>query len=69
MTTRRTRRPYTLADWSSANDTAERYRTLAARAEELGLEPEVDSLYRTAAEFDDEAEHIFLDLVARGIEP
>lgn len=65
----RTRRPYTLADWSSANDMAQRYRTLAKHAEDLGLEAETDALHRTAGEYDNEADDIFVDLVERGIEP
>jgi hypothetical protein len=62
-------RPYTLADWQDATETANRYRKLAAEAEKLSMEYEVERLYQEAAEFDREAEHIFGDLVARGIEP
>jgi hypothetical protein len=62
-------RPYTLADWSTATATAEKYRELAAHAEKLGLEGEPERLHQNADEYDGEAELIFTDLVTRGIEP
>lgn len=63
------RRPYTLADWSAANQRLNALHDLYATADNLGLEDWAERIDREAAEMQHEVDTIFTDLAARGIEP
>lgn len=61
-------RKYTLAD-SNATKQSENLHELGRIATAMGLNDMADRIHREGNEMQAEAEHIQLDLMARGIEP